>query len=300
MAGRALLAATFVLSAAACGETAEHRRADSVAAVKATEQQTLATQLSAQKDSLMSVVLDADRFLGQIDSSISRVKGLPARDRGKLETEGVLQDQLEARKDLLFKVNALVKRAQSTASQLAAAKRREAGLKADNATLRDSLDKDARLIAEMGQTIERQLGEITQLQTTVSQLTEANTKLGEELRVTQSAVARAYYVIGTEDQLVKKGIIVREGGMNLLVARPGRTVHAARQLDPALFTEIDAREISRITVPDSTKRYRIVSRHSLDAAEVRDRKNTSFKGDLHITDAPRFWAASKFLIVVEG
>lgn len=298
-ASRAVLAATILIAASACRESAEHREADSLAAVQSDEQLALAGRLSAQKDSLMSVVLEADAFIGQIDSSISRVKNLPRRTRGKRQSEGVLQDQLEARKDMLFRVDALVKRAQATAAQLAESKRRESTLRKDNATLRDSLGKDEVLIAQLGETIQRQLKEISELQTSVGQLTDANAKLGEELRVSLSSNARVFYVIGREDELLKKGIIVREGGMNLLVARPGRTVHPARQLDHSLFTAIDAREVSRIAVPDSTKRYRVVSRHSLDDAEVENRKDASFRGDIRITDANRFWAASRYLIVIQ-
>lgn len=299
-ANRAVVAVTLLVALAACKESAEHRTADSLAAADAVQQLALSSRLSAQKDSLMSVVLDADAFIGQIDSSISRVKGLPARSRKGAKAEGVLQDQLEARRDMLFKVDALVKRAQATASQLAESKRREKGLREDNASLRDSLGKDEVLIAQLGETIQRQLGEIGTLQASVAQLNEANAKLGEELRVSLASNAKVFYVIGKEEDLVRKGIIVREGGMNLLVMHPGRTVHPARQLDNTHFTAIDAREVSRIAVPDSSKRYRVVSRHSLDAAEVDARNNATFQGDLRIKDANSFWSASRYLIVIQS
>ena len=48
-----------------------------------------------------------------------------------------------------------------------------------------------------------------------------------------------------------------------------------------------------------TRRYRIVSRQSLDAAEVQDRKRNTFRGNLHIADASKFWAPSKYLVLVE-
>lgn len=297
---RALVACTLLLTAAACGESKEHARADSLKAAEAAEQVALSNQLAAQKDSLMMVVLDADKFISQIDSSISRVKDLPKRDRSKAQAEGVLQEQIAARQDMMFKVDALVKRAQQTAAQLAESKRRESGLRRVNASLRDSLSKDQVLIAELGQTIQRQTTQIAELQGTVGQLTEANAKLGEELRVSLASNAQVYYIVGKEDELLKKGVIVREGGMNLLVLHPGRTVQPARQLDPSVFTSIDAREVSRIAMPDSTKRYRVVSRHSLDAAEVRERDKTTFRGNLNITDPRQFWSSSRYLIVVQG
>lgn len=289
---RSAAALAVLFATAACGESKEHARADSLNAVAAAEQLQLANQLSAQKDSLMSVVLEADQFINQIDSSISRVKDLPKRQR-KEQAEGVLQDQIEARKDMLHKVDALVKRAQTTARQLAEARRQ-------NNTLRDSLDRDAVLIAQMGETIKRQTVQIADLETSVAQLTETNAKLGEELRVSLASNAKVYYIIGREEDLLKKGVIVKEGGMNLLVARVGKTLQPARQLADSLFTPIDARDVSRIQVPDSTKSYRIVSRHSLDAAQVSQREKSSFRGDIQITDANKFWAPSRYLIVVQG
>jgi hypothetical protein len=52
-------------------------------------------------------------------------------------------------------------------------------------------------------------------------------------------------------------------------------------------------------MPDSNRRYRIVSRQSLDNAIVRDRDQNSFRGNLKITDAAKFWAPSRYLVVVE-
>ena len=297
---RALAACTLVLGFSAC-KNAEHARAASLMAAESAEQARLSAQLSAQKDSLMTVVLDADQFIAQVDSSISRVKNLPSRDRSKVQAEGVLQDQLQARQDMLFKVDALVKRAQQTAAQLAESKRREAGLRKENAELRDSLSRDQQMIAQLAGTIDRQVTQISELQTSVAQLTEANTKLNEELRVSLASNARVYYVIGRESDLEKQGIIVKEGGMRMLVGRIGERAQPARKLDPALFTAIDARDVSRIAMPDSTKKYRIVSRHSLDDAEVRERDKQSFRGgELRITDANRFWSPSRYLILVQG
>jgi hypothetical protein len=62
---------------------------------------------------------------------------------------------------------------------------------------------------------------------------------------------------------------------------------------------VDSRQTTLIPLPDSTRRYRIVSRQSLDAAEVQERKRNTFRGNIHIADASRFWGPSKYLVVVE-
>src|SRR4051812_22411771 len=65
------LAVLSLATLAACGPSKEHQHADSVAASVMHQQTKLAAQLTAQKDSLVHVVLSADDFIMKIDSSVS-------------------------------------------------------------------------------------------------------------------------------------------------------------------------------------------------------------------------------------
>jgi hypothetical protein len=276
----------------ACADGKYAAQADSAKAAAA-EQMKLAAELAAQKDSLTNIVLQADEFISQVDSQLSRVKNLPS-GRGKGPApEGAVQQQIEDRKAMLARVSALVDRAKATAAQLAESKRREARLKGENEKLLAQVDKDEKIIADLGATIERQVAQITGLQTRVDSLATANT----ELATTNS---RAYVIFGKEKDLLKKGVIVREGGANLLVARVGRSVQPARKFDPDLFTRIDQRSDLEITVPDTTKEYKLVSRQSLDNAEVAHRNGNKFRGNLKITNPQAFWAQSRYLILVQN
>jgi hypothetical protein len=285
----------ILASVAACKMSHEAARADSV---QTAEQLKLTNQLAAQKDSLMTVVLDADKFISQIDSQITKVKDLPAQKRKK-DSESPIQDQLQARKDLLVRVDALVQRAQTTARELAASRGHVKRLAADSAQFVQTVDNNQKMILELNSTIQRQTTRLASMQVQVDSLAGANAKLGTELSLLQTASNKVYYVIGREDDLLKKGIVVREGGANLLLAHPGRTLQPARTLDASQFTAIDQREVHEITVPDSSRQYAIVSRQSLDDADVAFRDRTAFKGNLKIKDADRFWSPSKYLIIVE-
>ena len=291
----ASFATLSALTLAACGPSPEHKRADSTAAAAATaaaEQQTLlATQLSAQKDSLTRIVLQADDFIMEVDKSMSRVKGLP---KGKKKNENLdpLARQIENRKLVMQRVDALVARAQSTASQLAKAN-------SNNAALRAQIASDSALIADLNSTIQRQTATIDGLSIRIDSLKSATQQLSVQLAAVETESAKAFYLVGREDELVKKGVIVREGGANLLVFKPGRTLQVARTVPVDLFTTVDVRGAKEIPVPDNTRRYRLVSRQSLDAAEVQDRKKNTFRGNLHIADASKFWASSKYLVLVE-
>ncbi|HEX6597808.1 MAG TPA: hypothetical protein VF034_00700 [Gemmatimonadaceae bacterium] len=276
---------------AACGPSKEHARADSATAAAATEQTRLATQLAAQKDSLTRVVLQADEFIMHIDSSISKVKGLP-KSKAKTASLDPLAQQIQNRKAVMARVDALVARAQQTASQLARANK-------DNAALRAQLASDSTMIADLNSTIQRQTAMMGTMSSRIDSLTGETVRLGATIADLETQKAKAFYVIGSEDELLKRGVIVREGGANLLIAHPGRTLQISRTADPNEFTPVDQRATNTIAVPDSTSRYKVVSRQSLDYASVSDRDKDTFRGNLKIAEPARFWGPSRFLVIVK-
>jgi regulator of replication initiation timing len=285
------IVATTALVAVAC-DNGRAAREDSLRVVQSQQLQ-LMGELSAQKDSLTKVILDADDFIAKIDSKVSSVKGVGGKSKkGRKELESPIQQQIQNRKEMLARVDALVKRAKATADELAAAREREAELKGENVRLqgeneqlRSQLDENQKMIAQFSETIERQAAAITGLET--------------EIKTVGARLYTAYYIIGTEKALLEKGVVVREGGANLLIKRIGRTLQQARKLNPELFTQIDQRETQHIVVPDSTKRYRLVSRQNLDHAEVQERDGVTFKGNLKITDINGFWGPTRYLILAQ-
>lgn len=281
-----------------CMSPRDRARADSVQAL-VVQQGQLMQKLTAQRDSVSRVLGDADTFIGKIDSSISRVKGLPARSRAARGSEGPLEDQVRERKDMLRRVDALVQRARETAKEVAALKEREKQLLAENGQLKDSLSAQAQQLVADAQKITELTGTIEQQAQTIANMQARLDDFDKQLASERTASSRAYYVIGTEDELLKKGVIVKEGGANLLIKRIGRTLVPARQLNKEAFTPIDTREVHAIEVPDTTKRYEIVSRQSLDDVKVGAREGTSFRGALAIPDAEKFWSPSRYLIIVQ-
>lgn len=291
-----ILGAAMLLSVAACVDKEAVARGDSLQVVL-TEQETLSLRLAEQKDSLTRVVLDADAFLGQMDSAINTVRGLPRSRRAS--NESPLADQIAARKEMMGRVDALVARAKQTAAQLADLQKKQAAAEQANVQLQakmaeqaTKIEQDAQLVADLGATIERQRMQIVTLEARID-------SLNTQMKTLGARHYRAYYIVGTEKELLATGVVVKEGGANLLIARPGRTLQPARVLNAEAFTAIDQREVSEIQVPDTTKRYKIVSRQSLDAAEVQAREGLTFKGSVKITKPEEFWAASRFLILVQ-
>lgn len=288
---RSLSITILALGAAiACGSAKDRAAADSAKAT-AVEQTRLSTQLAAQKDSLTRVVLQADDFIMKIDSSVSRVKDLPKSKRKGAKLDPLAQ-QIQNRRAVMERVNALVARAQATQVALAKANK-------DNKALRTQLASDSAMIADLNATIQRQTAAINALSTRVDSLNGVTKQLGATITELEQQHNKAFYVIGTEDELLQRNVIVREGGANLLIAHPGRTLQISRTVDPSVFTAVDQRGTKTIEVPDTNRRYRVVSRQSLDYATVGERDNDTFQGNLKIADVGKFWAPSRFLVIVE-
>jgi hypothetical protein len=192
----------------------------------------------------------------------------------------------------MARVDALVKRARETQQLLAKSQK-------DNVALREQLAADSAMITDLNSTIQRQTATISALSTRVDSLNGVTRALGATIADLEAQHNKAFYVIGREDDLLQRGIVVREGGANLLIAHPGRTLQMSRTVDPSVFTAVDQRGTKVIAMPDSSHRYRVVSRQSLDYASVDNRDAESFSGNLKISEPNRFWAPSRFLIIVE-
>ena len=141
---RFLTAAAMLVTLAACKDRAAVARSDTLQ-TQLTEQQKLSAQLASQKDSLTRVVLDADAFIGQMDSAINTVKGMP---KAKRKSSDPLADQVQARKDMQERVKALVARAKATSNQLVELQRKQSQTDSANATLREQNAAQAAKIEE--------------------------------------------------------------------------------------------------------------------------------------------------------
>ena len=138
--------------------------------------------------------------------------------------------------------------------------------------------------------IDTQTVKIASLTTTVETLNGEVGKLTTEQNT-------AYYIVGTRNELISKGIIVAEGPrrFGFLGSRP---IAPARELDPSVFTKIDRTTDTAIVLPDGE--YKIVSRQATAYATPQVVKGGKIAGGLKIEHPERFWSPSRFLIIVRS
>jgi hypothetical protein len=106
-----------------------------------------------------------------------------------------------------------------------------------------------------------------------------------------------YYAVGTKDELMKKGIITKEGSKFLVFG--GSRLEPARNLSPEGFTAIDKTTNTSIPLPHTDKKYKIISRQSPTYLASGVSKDGKITGTIEIAQPEEFWSASKYLILVQ-
>ena len=137
--------------------------------------------------------------------------------------------------------------------------------------------------------------------TTIELLTERVDALTTENVALRDSLATGYYVIGTREELKKKGILTEQGGGRVLFVlwRTGKTLQPARNLSPRDFTAIDTRQVTQIPLPSAQREYRVASLQDLSYV-AEERQNDKYTGTpvLTITSPVDFWRTSKFLVII--
>src|SRR6266571_1482431 len=260
---------------AACGTSAETER-------KLAELESA----NAQKDSLMQEVAISSRLISDVNVELAKAK--IRNNRLHVSSESPITASNDT---LIAKLRYVVARVQQTESALNESRDRIKNLTSLSDSLRATLDSTASNLQSV----------IASQKTTIDLLTDRVNALTEENVALKDSLATGYYVIGTRDELKKKGILTEQGGGRVLFIlwRTGKTLQPARNLDPSFFTAIDTRKVTQIPLPSARAEYRIASLQDLSYV-AEERKNNKYSGtpSLTITSPVDFWRNSKFLIIV--
>src|SRR2546425_1885832 len=250
---------------------------------------------SSQRDQLVQEMADNARLMSEIGAELARVQ-VPAKQL-HVSSESPMR---AARDSVIQRIHYIAMKVNQSESRLRESEHKIRDLTVLSDSLRTTLDST---LANFERMVESQKATIASLTDQVTQLSAANAALADTVNVLATATNRVYYVIGTEDELIQRGIIRKEGGSRFLFVlwKSGQTLVPGRELDPSEFRTFNKRQVREISLPDSTRPYRIASRQDLQALETPPNPDGEITGSvLKIADPERFWASSKFLIIVES
>ena len=262
-------------------------------------------RLSAEKDSLLNEVLANAEMVSSINTELSKVKDLGANPVAAGETGTTANDQ---RTVVLGKIRDAMTRLQQSEEALESAKKRLATSSGRNSRLVAQVERYQKTIEEMKANIERQQAEYTAIidsQNTqiVALRTDLDTVSAQRSRVETEKAAlvdtmnTVYYVAGTQDELIKKGVAVKEGSKFLVFG--GTKLLPARDLDPSAFQVVHRLNDTVLALPRADKKYKIVTRQSPTHLSSPVENGKMSGGELRIAAPDQFWAGSRYLIVVQ-
>lgn len=99
----------------------------------------------------------------------------------------------------------------------------------------------------------------------------------------------AYYTAGTEKELIKKGVISKQGGFIGL----GKTQKLSERFNKDNFVKVDISKLKTIKL--SAKTIKLVTTHPQNSYNVKQVDDLCI---ISVTNSTEFWAASKYMVVI--
>ncbi len=294
-----LTAATF----AACDNGTKQQLA-TVAKVDSLRVDSLGTV----RKELLEEVMTSTQFVNQINTELAKARAIAAKPAPQLESTAEMSQVNDQRKAIVARITHLVARLDSVQGRLASTRKRAQEMSQKDSALVAQVAEYEKSVADLQASAERQR---TQFQATIDSQTvriASLSKAVDTLNVVRTALTdtvhnlvseknTAYYIVGTKDELIKKGILAQEGGKRFLLVG-SRNIAPARELDPSAFTKIDRLANRTITLPEGE--YKILSRQNPAYVTPQAQKDGKIAGGLTIDQPERFWENSRFLIIVRS
>jgi archaellum component FlaC len=262
----------------------------------------------AQKDSLLTEVLETTQFVSDLNSELAKAKTASLEASDENGVPGSLHDR-EERKATLERIRRVIDRLNESEAKLTETEIKVKNAKIRNARLLAQITTYKQTIEDLKTAAEQQQSEaeaiIADQRNQIATLNGRIDTLGLEKGWLIDTVAhltayknRVYYAIGTKDELIKNGVVIKEGSKFLFFG--GTRLEPARRPNLDAFTMIDKTQTLSIPLPRTDKSYKIVSRQSSDylAGDVSEKGEV--KGVVEITSPEDFWSTSKYLILVQN
>lgn len=263
----------------------------------------------AQKDSLLTEVLETTQFVSDLNSELAKAKTLALAAEGADPGMPGSQQDREERKATLERIQQVIARLNESEAKLIATENRAKNAKIRNARLLAQITTYKQTIEDLKTAAEQQRSEqeaiiadqriqIASLSGQVDELNVRTASLRDTVAHLTAYKNRVYYAIGTKDELLRNGVVTKEGSKFLIFG--GTRLEPARKPNLDAFTMIDKTQTVSIPLPRTDKRYKIVSRQNPEFLAGDVTGKGEIQGVVEIASPEDFWSASKYLILVQN
>lgn len=269
---------------------------------KEPEMQKQISQLEIERTTLQQNMAEREKFVGEVVQAVNdvykdieavRIKESKLVQRSAA-TEGASNvANVDTRQQLLDNISSIGTTLKDNQKKIANLQVRAKKLGSQIAGLNTVIENLKVSLAEREQSIAALETRVKGLETDVAAKTQVITEKDAVIEQHVKTLHTAYYVVGTRDELEKKGIINDEGGF--LWGLLGSTTIMSGDIDQTIFTALDATKDQTIRVEGKIDAILPVrSQSSFAMANTNDAKS-----ELTIKDMNKFWQEKYLVIVVD-
>lgn len=241
-------------------------------------------------DDLFQMLNDIESNLSMINSKYSTVQEMRRNNtEGSYSHKKEIADQLSSLESLMA---ANKKKIADLNSRIGAMGKKSSDLEAYIARLEERSAAQEAQINQLMTELENNKVVIKGLNDNIDQLTADVQKRDEHIARQTADANRAWFIVGSYDELNEAGIVVKTGGFIGI----GRKQTTVADMNTALFTQIDRTMVTTIAV--NKRKAQVISQHPVDSYElVADEEDPSITAYLRILNPAQFWKYTDYLVV---
>lgn len=285
---RVIVSMLLVATTLSCGRKQRQKEMDTQMKLLVESNEILKSEIN-NRDSIMN---DALFTISDISASLSAIRAREGAVISRAETGRVAKDKIK--EDLEYISAALESKKTAMASlQSSMTRLKEANIEMGGLTM--MVEQLQREMSQSDSTITALLNNIDNLNRQISiikndrnKLAENNNQLEIQLSEAQREMNRAYYIVGSESELVEKEILLKKGVI-------GRTLVTNPNVDKSRLIEIDIQKLDKIEIKAS--KVEVIGEFAQNSYTLVAGEQKKDVESLIIDNKEAFWRDSKILII---
>ena len=252
--------------------------------------QSIVDSKDAEIDSLFIMLNEIEDNLSMINSKYSTVQELRRNTtEGNFNQKQAIADQMVSIETMMADNKKKIAQLNQRVNTMG---KRAADLEAFITRLQERAAQQEEQIAALTAELENSMIVIKDLNRNVNELTAQNQQKDSYIARQIAEANRAWFVVGSYNELNKAGIVSKSGGFLGM----GRKQGTVADMNTDLFTEIDRTKVTTISI--NKKRAVVISQHPDNSYElVADEDDASVVAYLRILNPTHFWKYTDYLVI---
>ncbi|MCR5822281.1 MAG: DUF2203 family protein [Bacteroidales bacterium] len=287
---KVLFAAGFAIMALAFASCNQQKEQLAAAQMQNDSLQSVISAKDAEIDGLFTMLNEIEDNLSMISSKYSTVQELRRNStEGSYNVKTAINDQMSSIDNIMAGNK---KKISELNAKVASLNSKNTELQAYITRLEERAAEQEAQIAELLTELENNKVVIKGLNKNITDLTASNQEKDLYIAQQTANANRAYFVVGSFDELKEAGIVTKSGGFIGI----GRKQGTVADMNTELFTEIDRTKVTTIAI--NKKKAQVISKHPSGSYEmVMDENEPSVCAYLRILNPSQFWKQTQYLVI---